>query len=91
MKIVLAMLVGGLALTTDGPTPREWAAGLGSAKPEERHATIDAIESRGLLALPTLREIAATVPGEPRAKALELIERIGTRRLLRPTFQPHRD
>ena len=85
MPLCLAMIA--LLLTVaDDPAPPAWAAGLASTKSDERHATIDAIEARGLAALPLLRVIAATGPDEVRTLANELIERISTRRLLRPTL-----
>ena len=80
------LLIAILVALADDPAPQAWVAGLASAKPLERHATIDAIEARGLAALPALRAIAATGPAEVRSLATELIDRISTRKLLRPTL-----
>jgi hypothetical protein len=79
------VLVLALTAPTEDPTAKAWAVGLASSKAEERNATIDAIEARGLAAIPLLREITATAPGDVRSRAMELIERIGCRRLLRAT------
>lgn len=82
----MSLLLVFCLLGWDGPGAKEWAEGLASPSADRRHATIDAIEVQDLKALPILREIAATASVEVRQRASALIDRITTKRLLRPTL-----
>jgi hypothetical protein len=82
-----AVLWAALALIApaDDPGPEALVASLRSGTPAERSGAADALEAAGLAALPALRAAASDGDPEARRRAGELIERIGTLRLLRPT------
>jgi hypothetical protein len=83
MMISLALVA--LGAGADDPGPDAWVARLGSPRASERDEALDALEAKGLAALPALRRAEATADPETRRRASAAIDRIGYLRLLRPT------
>ena len=82
----ISALIAVAAIAAQDAPEKAWADGLASDDPARRFAAIDAIDARGLDALPTLRRIAEGGDAAAKGRAAALIERAGTRRLLRPTL-----
>ncbi len=82
---LLPLVLLALFASPEDPDTSAWAARLSAPAAADRDAAADELEARGLGALPLLRALARTGSPEVRSIAADLIERIGTLRLLRPT------